>query len=321
MASLGGYGSGSVPSHSVVSYKNVTLQNLLPKRYHSHCIGNQKLWRLPPVNVTNEGKEVQVKKLIQEHGLDDDEYIVVDPQNPVPNPELGPLERRVSITFEEGLAMEEVDQEAMNYWFTEPAQGWATGKSKLKKTKSIPLEDDIDDFRKVDSSVGERKVLDDLNKGDLLCGIVTEQLLHHGLRVDVNAEADALIPIKGVDLWRNLERRGLVPEIGQSIEVEVHAIRSDPVFRFPLQVIPRNEALASSIPPPEAHKPPLDLRDVPVSRYDEIAKMSGRDWGHQKVLVTPADLDINDAFGAEDDIEITEEELQIYDSVLASLEL
>lgn len=318
---MGGYGSGSVPSQNIVSYKNVTQHNILPKKYNSSRTGNQKLWRLPPVNVTNEGKEVQVKKLIQEHGLDDDEYIIVDPQNPVPNPELGPLERRVSITFEEGLALDEVDQEAMNYWFTEPAQGWATGKSKLKKTKSIPLEDDVDDFRKVDTSVGDRKVLGDLNKGDLLCGIVTEQLLHHGLRVDVRAEADALIPIQGVDLWRNLEKRGLVPEIGQSIEVEVHAIRSDPVFRFPLQVIPRNEKLASSIPPPEAHKPPLDLRDVPVSRYDEIAKMSGRDWGHQKVLVTPADLDTNDGFGAQEDTEVTEEELQMYDSILANLDL
>lgn len=321
MASMGGYGSGSVPSQTVVSCKNVTQHNILPKKCNSSRIGNQKLWRLPPVNVTNEGKEVQVKKLIQEHGLDDDDYIVVDPQNPVPNPELGPLERRVSITFEEGLALDEVDQEAMNYWFTEPAQGWATGKSKLKKMKSIPLEDDIDDFRKVDTSVGDRKDLGDLNKGDLLCGIVTEQLLHHGLRVDVRAEADALIPIQGVDLWRNLEKKGLVPEIGQSIEVEVHAIRSDPVFRFPLQVIPRNEKLASAIPPPEAHKPPLDLRDVPVSRYDEIAKMSGRDWGHQKVLVTPADLDTNDGFGAEEDIEVTEEELQMYDSILANLDL
>lgn len=60
------------------------------------------------------------RRTLQERGLDDDDYIVLDPERPVPRPELGPLERRVSSTFEEALLSEEVDPEAMKYWFTEP---------------------------------------------------------------------------------------------------------------------------------------------------------------------------------------------------------
>eukprot|EP00889_Picochlorum_renovo_P006604 jgi/Picre1/33634/NNA_001114.t1 len=65
----------------------------------------------------------------------------LDPENPVPNPELGPLERRVSVTFEEGLALDTVDKEAMEYWFTEPPQGWSTEKRILKKVQGFPVDE------------------------------------------------------------------------------------------------------------------------------------------------------------------------------------
>jgi uncharacterized protein YrzB (UPF0473 family) len=275
---------------------------------------------MPPVNVTNEGKEVRVKKIFEENALEEDsEYIIVDPENPVPNPELGPLERRVSVTFEEGLALDTIDKDAMQYWFTEPPQGWQTEKRKLKKAHGIPVEDNIDDYRHKDRA-GNRTPLSEIRIGDILTGTVVEQSMYHGLRVDVGAEVDGLIPIRGIEMWKAVEKSGHLPNIGDAIAVEVYAIREDPVFRFPLQIAPTNDKLSSMIPPPEEHKPPLDLRDVPISRYEEVAQISGRDWGSQKVLVTPADIE--DVVIKEGDaFEISQEDLDLFDSIVAELDL
>lgn len=297
---------------------NVSFRQSFQRRPKTSRSTHPKLWRmLPPVKVTNEGKEVRVKHLYQEKGVDDDsEYIIVDPQNPVPNPELGPLERRVSVTFEEGLALDTVDTDAMNYWFTEPSQGWQTEKRKLLKANGVPVDDIYEDFRH-DSS--ERKPLSDLQLGDILVGRVVEQLMHHGLRVDVGAGADGLIPLKGIKYWKRLEDSGFLPTVGDTIEVEVYAIREDPVFRFPLQVAPVDEKLSSILPPPEEHKPPLDLRDVPLNRYEEVARLSGRDWGTQKVLVAPADIE--DVMTGTEEMEISEEDIALFDSIVSELDL
>lgn len=42
----------------------------------------------------------------------------------VPNPELGPLEQRVSATYEEALFTEEISPADTQYWFTEPQGAW-----------------------------------------------------------------------------------------------------------------------------------------------------------------------------------------------------
>lgn len=48
-------------------------------------------------------------------------YIVeMPPEYQVPQPELGPLEQRVSKTYIEAMYTDEVSIEDMNYWFTEP---------------------------------------------------------------------------------------------------------------------------------------------------------------------------------------------------------
>lgn len=313
MASIG----PSAPTFNVQDY-NVPFRQSFQRRPKTSRSTQPKLWRmLPPAKVTNEGKEVRVKHLYQEKGVDDDsEYIIVDPKNPVPNPELGPLERRVSVTFEEGLALDTVDKDAMNYWFTEPPQGWQTEKRKLKKAHGMQVDELFDDFRHKNR---DRKPLSRLQLGDILVGTVVEQLMHHGLRIDVGADADGIIPLKGIENWKRVEESGYLPGIGDNIEVEVYAIRDDPVFRFPLQVSPSDRNLASVIPLPEEHKPPLDLRDVPISRYEEIAQLSGRDWGTQKVLVAPADIE--DIISGTDEIEISEEDIALFDSIISELDL
>ena len=42
------------------------------------------------------------------------------PEYQIPNPELGPLEQRVSKTYIEAMYSDEVSVEDTNYWFTEP---------------------------------------------------------------------------------------------------------------------------------------------------------------------------------------------------------
>lgn len=84
------------------------------------------------------------------------------------------------------------------------------------------------------------------------------------LQVDVGAEWDGLIPI-GEEDW---EAQGLVDdpaiEIGASLRVRVHALRRAGLFRFPLQLVPEDAALAARLPPPEAHVAPMDLRVMPA---------------------------------------------------------
>ncbi len=52
------------------------------------------------------------------------EYLNLGPQYQIPNPELGPLEKRVSATYVDGLLSGEISLEDGEYWFTEPAGAW-----------------------------------------------------------------------------------------------------------------------------------------------------------------------------------------------------
>jgi hypothetical protein len=77
--------------------------------------------------VTNEGREMRDPAVIKGSPLDEDaNYIVVDPQNPLPHPQLGALERCIGLPYEEALFADEVDAEAQEYWFTEPEGELAT---------------------------------------------------------------------------------------------------------------------------------------------------------------------------------------------------
>lgn len=266
------------------------------------------------LNVTNEGREVKLTKLYEDAGLNLEDHVVVDPENPVPNPELGPLERRVSITFEEGLALETIDREAMQYWFTEPPQGWQTEKRKLRKAHGVAVDDSSDEFRHTGSDGSGRKALGDVRRGDILQGTVVEQLLHHGLRVDVGCVADALIPMRGIEIWK----AAAVPEVGDRVEVRVVATNDDPLFRFPLVAAPMDEGLAGAIPSAEEYRPSLDLRDVPISRYEEVARLSGREYGSQKVLVMP-DNQVTNRVSEKEEFVISDEEIQLFDSIMDDL--
>ena len=73
--------------------------------------------RLQPCKVTNEGREIMDEELQKFN----EEYLNLGPQYQIPNPELGPLERRVQQTYVDGLLSGEINLEDSEYWFTEPA--------------------------------------------------------------------------------------------------------------------------------------------------------------------------------------------------------
>jgi hypothetical protein len=267
----------------VTDVQTKTPRMLSHRRHVSMC---------PPCRVTNEGREVRVKQLLEQDGmLDDDEYMVIDPHNPPPHPELGPLERRVSLAFEEALEQDIVDEEAMQWWFTEPPQGWATEKRRVKKAPVVPM-DGYDSVRHECAEADGRRPLSQLKAGDILVGTVVNHMLYHGVQVDVGFEADGLIWVSELEAWRALG--DAVPELGSRIEVVVHAVREDPIFRFPLQLAPNEPRLAARVPRPEDHIAPLDLREVPMSEYSTVAEKSGRHWAPRKVIV-PARTDVTPA--------------------------
>jgi hypothetical protein len=293
--------------------------------------------------VTNGGREVEqgTADAVYQAALDaeDEEgHIWVDAENPVPRPELGPLERRVSMTFEEGLESEEVDPEAEEYWFNEPPGGWKTGKIRLR-TPQILATEAVDEFRHPvlssqdeeggdggfnakSSSSGSRqsrRPIEELRPGDKLQGTVVAQILHHGLQVDVGASADGLIWVSGAEAWHALG--DLAPEPGHLIDVEVFAVRPHPIFRFPLQLRAADPELAALMPRPEDHVAPLDLRDVPIHKYAEIAALSGREWKPTEAMIrlTPESGVVDSEEDDEEMDVISEEELAEYDEAALGL--
>lgn len=72
------------------------------------------LLRLRPCRVTNEGQEMMVPQFASTNEID------LGPQYQVPDPEKGPLEKRVGRTFIDALFSDEISLEDMQYWFTTP---------------------------------------------------------------------------------------------------------------------------------------------------------------------------------------------------------
>lgn len=86
----------------------------------SSCLAAEHRGNLQIHNVTNEGREMMVPEL-----QEDPEWIELADQYQVFRPEEGPLERRIGVSFEEALFLDENDeayanQEHQDYWFTLP---------------------------------------------------------------------------------------------------------------------------------------------------------------------------------------------------------
>lgn len=127
--------------------------------------------------------------------------------------------------------------------------------------------------------------------------LVASQLIHppyfYRSQVDFGAEYDGLIAIADKpdgDEWLD------VPtffEVGMELEVRVvRVLRDTKVFRFPVQLVPADARLASRLPPPEAHAPPMDLRHPrSTSEWQALFRAAGRDCEPERfALASAADI-------------------------------
>ena len=119
--------------------------------------------------------------------------------------------------------------------------------------------------------------------------------------------------VSELEAWRALG--DAAPDVGDMLEVVVHAVHADPIFRFPLQLMPADPALAARVPAAESHLPPLDMQDVPLSEYASVAERTGRRWAPQKVVV-PASRDDQTPHAYQ---QLSDEELQEIDDLAAGV--
>lgn len=239
-----------------------------------------------PARVTNERREINDPAVLKGTDLDPDDagWVTVDPENPLPNPQLGDMERAIGLPYEEALFLDDVDAEAQAYWFTEPEGGWQTEKLRLRRMEEVPAQEAEaeDEFRHTGADAVGRAPLSELREGAVVEGEVVANILYHGAQVDIGAAWDGLLPI-AEEQW---------PEVGTSlapgtrVQLRIHRVRDDQLFRFPIQLAAVDPALAEVVMPPEEHKPPMDLR-VLTMPPEEIAERSEglRTWTADKVFL------------------------------------
>lgn len=249
--------------------------------------------------ITNEQWELKDMGLTTE---EEDEYMELS-QLQIPDPHLGPLEKRVSAQFEEAIFTEEISQEDADYWFTEPEGGWKMEPERVRKAPEVETS-----FVTAEHLGDGRLKLEDIKEGSVLTGTVTSLMLYHGIQVDLGAEYDGLIPVPTPEsddsdtIWI----RGLREEadIDTQLQVRVFKIRDPEYFRWPIQLellsLPH---FAEELPPPESHRPAMDLRGK--GDLDELIRVSGREYRRRRYWADTNELGKFDAADAGDD-EITE---------------
>ncbi|KAI3426172.1 hypothetical protein D9Q98_008549 [Chlorella vulgaris] len=254
--------------------------------------------RLPPLRVTNEGREMRDPEALKDTVLAEDGFLTMDPENPTLEQEPGvPLERVVGMPYEEALFLDDIEPEAQQYWFTEPADGWKTKKVRMRKLEeaTVGMESLANSFGHTGAALEGRLSMDELREGQLLTGTVVAQMLSHGIRVDVGCAYDALLPMEE-DGWEEMPADvAELVAIGGEVEVRVHRLRNPRYFRFPIQLAAVNSTLAAAAIPPAEHKPPMDLR-ILQCHPSELAELSEglRVWEPQDRM-----LQLSDTYGEE----------------------
>lgn len=112
--------------------------------------------------------------------LAEDGFLTMDPENPTLEQEPGvPLERVVGMPYEEALFLDDIEPEAQQYWFTEPADGWKTKKVRMRKLEeaTVGMESLANSFGHTGAALEGRLSMDELREGQLLTGTVVAQML------------------------------------------------------------------------------------------------------------------------------------------------
>lgn len=222
---------------------------------------------LPVPRVTNTGAE------LGEAG--DATTLDLGIQYQVPNPEDGPLERRVGTLYLEALFSDEVSDADAAYWFCEPPGGWPTEPKRVRAAVRVAPEA-VTAVRPA-GAVGEapRTPLLEVRVGDTLTGPIAAATFTAGILVDVGAAYDGLLPVASdTAAWKAVG--GL--RVGQEVAVRVAKVLYSPVARFPilLELVAPAE-LAGAFLDPEAETGAFDLRGV-GGETDGLDALTGGAW-------------------------------------------
>lgn len=187
----------------------------------------------------------------------------------IPNPELGPLERRVSLTYLEALSDDHVRQEDIDYWFNEPegvcmriymliydhTPRWTTG-GWNRPPLELPFAEEVDVGEPTTGAhPGEgRTPIQCFKVGDIIEGQVSAMMYLYGALIDFGADFDGCvacctthvhvycttttIPYSLVPVIEKqwTEEINELLDVGAPVKARIHAIRDTEWFRFPVQL-------------------------------------------------------------------------------------
>lgn len=202
-------------------------------------------------------------------------YVDLGPTFKVPDPEKGPLERRVSVQFLDALFSDEINEEDAAYWFTCPPGGWEEQERKvLLKAKRVDVPRSQQGLRPADEpSAATRTPLLSLRVGEILDGTVCGMALSTGIHVDVGARYNGILPVKSDFRSWNKKLKGKL-RMGDKCRVRVAKIIYSPLCRFPLvlEIVDEPDILDAFVPTDE-YTGAFDLRGAP----DSNSSLSGND--------------------------------------------
>eukprot|EP00879_Flechtneria_rotunda_P012459 GHRR01013011.1.p1 GENE.GHRR01013011.1~~GHRR01013011.1.p1 ORF type:complete len:250 (+),score=53.22 GHRR01013011.1:278-1027(+) len=182
------------------------------------------------VHITGKREEYKIEGIADPEDIwgedADPEFIEVDTM-PIWEPERGPVFGRVFRDAEEEKETKQISIEDTAYWFADSNPGERTT---VFPTAPIEEGKHADEELKLPDVEGlpPRLRLADLEEGDELVGIVTDQWLWHGAFVDVMAEFKGLVPIRQSE-WEDVQEH-LLP--GTEVVVRVHKLSEYPKYRW-----------------------------------------------------------------------------------------
>ena len=200
-----------------------------------------------------------------------EKYVDLGPQYQVPDPEKGPLERRVSVQFLDALFSDEINEEDKAYWFTCPPGGWDIERKVLLKAKAVDVPKAQRGLRPADEpSAATRRPLLSLKVGEVLEGTVCGMALATGVHVDVGARYNGLLPVKSDFHAWNKGLKGKL-RMGDRCRVRVAKVIRAPLCRFPLvlEIVGEDDILDAFVPTEEYHGA-FDLRGAPDSNNPDL---------------------------------------------------
>lgn len=225
---------------------------------------------------------------------EDPEWIELADQYQVFRPEEGPLERRIGVSFEEALFLDENDeayanQEHQDYWFTLPEEGWNQESKRVRRAEVLPGEwPNAEHFGEEDE---KRIPIQDLKEGQVLRGTVIRTMLLHGAQIDIGATFDALVPID-TEGWTSLHwevlsdrSTNVIPPgwqnplpIGTQVQICIAQVVKEPMLyfcRFPVICELLSPQLNIEMLDPNKYEPKFDLRGL-GSDVDHLNSITGR---------------------------------------------